>query len=446
MIKNIIMPQGSQDLVPARVVRWAVPEGGAVKKGEVICEVETEKAVFEINAPMDGYLRKIITKEGEEADVFATIAYVGDLSDPLPGEVAPAAPAETSASVTAPEGVTSSGVPRGRVHITPKAKRMAKFMGIDYTALVGTGPRGRIVAADIQAAGQSAQAANVVAPALESAPVVASAPTPVALAPMPMSTAAAPAPMPAPTEATVMPVPTGVKVDTSLPGKTVTLNKIRKVIAQRMQVSKQFAPHFYVTVSVDMTEAIKYREVFNKRPGLAKEDKLSINDMIVRACALTLTEYPEVNSSVIDENTLMMWEDVNIGIATALDEGLVVPVLEHADWLSLAQVPRQTRRLFSLAKEGKQASLAPSRFTVSNLGMFNVESFTAIINPPEAAILAVASIEKRVMPPAGEHLGVRLRDMMSVTISLDHRVGDGVLAAKFVNRVRELLETPQLLE
>ena len=226
----------------------------------------------------------------------------------------------------------------------------------------------------------------------------------------------------------------------------MTLTKIRKVIAQRMQMSKQYAPHFYVSVSADMTDALKYRETFNKRPGLAKEDMLSLNDMVVRACALAMKEFPEVNSSVVDENTLMMWEDINIGIAVALDEGLVVPVLEHADWLGLAQVPRQTRRLFSLAKEGKQASLSPAHFTISNLGMFNVETFTAIINPGEAAILAVASIEKRVMPPKGEYLGVRVRDMMSITISLDHRVGDGVLAAKFVNRVRELLETPQHLE
>jgi pyruvate dehydrogenase E2 component (dihydrolipoamide acetyltransferase) len=437
MLKEIIMPQGSQDLVPGRVVRWNVAEGSPVKKGEVICEVETEKAVFEINSPADGYLRKIVTPAGDEADVFATIGYVGDLSDPLPGEGPEAAPAAalTAAPATAEAAPSvqtpaAEGAPRsGRVRITPLAKRIAKDMGLDYTKLSGSGPNGRIVAVDVRAAkgGAAARAAQATAaePATATRAVPLTAPAP-----------AAPAPI----------APSGFKVDTSAPGQMVTLNKIRKVMAQRMQMSKQVAPHFYVTVSVDMTEALQYREVYNKRPGLAKEDKLSVNDMIVRACALALKEFPQVNSSVVDENTLMLWEDIHIGIATALDDGLVVPVLEHADWLSLAQLPSKTRRLINLAKEGKQASLAPSRFTVSNLGMFNVDSFSAIINPPEVAILAVASIEKRVMPPKGEQLGVRLREMMSMTVSLDHRAGDGVLAARFANRVRELLETPQLLE
>jgi pyruvate dehydrogenase E2 component (dihydrolipoamide acetyltransferase) len=240
-------------------------------------------------------------------------------------------------------------------------------------------------------------------------------------------------------------IPAVLKVDASLPGKVLPLNKVRKVIAQRMQVSKQFIPHFYVTVAVDMTDALHFREKFNKRPALAKEDMLSVNDLLVRACALTLKEFPQVNSSVLDEQNLILWEDIHIGIAVALDEGLVVPVLEHADWLNLSQIPRQTRRLITLAKEGKQASLASSRFTISNLGMFQVESFMAIINPPEAAILAVASVEKRVMPPAGDQLGLRLRDIMNMTLSLDHRIGDGVLAARFLNRVRELLEEPDLL-
>ena len=240
MIKNIIMPQGSQDLVPARVVRWAVAEGSPVKKGELVCEVETEKAVFEINSPMDGYLRKIITKEGEEADVFATIAYVGELSDPLPGEAAEAAPAVVSAAAPVPEAsapVAPGGAPSGRVRITPKAKHMAKDLQVDYAGLKGSGPQGRIVAADILAAQAGAAAVKAAAPA----PV------------------AAPAPAPAPAAATPAAafVPPSVRVDTSLPGKTVTLTKIRKVIAQRMQMSKQYAPHFYVSVSADMTDALE---------------------------------------------------------------------------------------------------------------------------------------------------------------------------------------------
>jgi pyruvate dehydrogenase E2 component (dihydrolipoamide acetyltransferase) len=435
MLKNVIMPQGSQDLVPGRVVRWTVAEGSPVIKGQVICEVETEKAVFEINSPVDGYLRKIVTPEGEEADVFATIGYVGDLDVPLPGEEKQPVVVAASVYVPSSEPVPAGNVPArtrlGKVRITPLAKKITKELKIDYTSLVGTGPNGRIVAADVLAAKKAVQAAPAAVPP---APASATAPTP------PL-TPAAPVTQPA-----KLPV-SSPQVDTSAPGKTESLSRIRKVMAQRMQLSMQVAPHFYVTVSLDMTDALQYREVFNKRPGLAKEDMLSINDMIVRACALALKEFPQINSSVVDEETIMLWEDIHIGIATALGSGeLVVPVLEHADWLSLSQLPSKTRRLFNLAKEGKQASLVPSHFTISNLGMFNVESFTAIINPPETAILAVASIEKRVMPPKGEHLGVRLRDMLNLTLSLDHRVGDGVLAARFTNRVRELLETPQYLE
>jgi pyruvate dehydrogenase E2 component (dihydrolipoamide acetyltransferase) len=416
MIKDVIMPQGSQDMVPGRVVRWTAAEGSQLKKGDVICEVETEKAVFEVSSPLDGYLRKILVQEGEQADVFATIGYVGELSDPLPGEEQ-VSPETVAATAGADESAISSQTPNGegvsrspRVRITPLAKRMAADLQMDYSKLEGSGPNGRILAADITAAKKESEAAVATTPVMKAPPSA------------------------------------GLRVDPSAGGKRIDLKKIHKVMAHRMQLSKQVAPHFYVSVSVDMTEALKYRQAFNKRPGLAKEDRLSINDMIVRASAIALKEYPQVNSSVVDEDGLMIWEDINIGIATALDEGLVVPVLEHADWLSLAQIPAKTRRLINLAKEGKQASLAPARFTVSNLGMFNVESFTAIINPPEAAILAVASTEKRVMPPQGEHLGVRLRDMMNMTVSLDHRVGDGVLAAQFINRVRELLETPELLE
>jgi pyruvate dehydrogenase E2 component (dihydrolipoamide acetyltransferase) len=410
MATKVIMPQGGQDIEKGTVVRWLKREGEPVKKGEVIFEVETEKAVFDVEAPVDGYLLKILVLEGVETPIFSTIGLIGNRDEVLEvPETAPAARPETDTAAVPEsklEGIAGEeGARPGeeKIKITPKAKRIAIEKGVRIQLLKGTGPQERITEKDVL-------------DYLERQPV----------------------PEPAPFS----------RVEG---GRVVPLSKVRKVTARRMQQSKQSVPHFYVTVSADMTAALKFRAKYlvlstvevNESQDVAGESALSVTDLITRASVLALREFPQLNSSILDEDHLVLWEDINIGIAVALEEGLVVPVLENADRLSLPQIALQSRRLERLAKEGKQSSLAQGRFTISNLGMFNVDNFIAIINPPEAAILAVGSIEKQVIPTENGDIGVR--DRMNMTLSIDHRIGDGVLAARFLNKVKALLEDPECL-
>lgn len=420
MPSKIIMPQGGQDLEFGRVVRWLKQAGDPVKKGEIVCEVETEKAVLEVPAPSEGILAEIHVADGEDAKVFSTIATIrtqdegnGHTLHPLPA-AAPAAPVTATPAGSAPTRREN------RIRISPKAKRISAERGIAFEQIKGSGPYGRIVSEDVLRFAASMQAARAHTPA--SASVAA-----------PVRPAAAPPPIPVPQ--TADPAPNG--------GRPAPMTKIGRVTARRMATSKQTVPHFYVTTSVDMTAAAHFRDTMNVRPGLTGDEKLSFTDLIVRASALALRVHPQVNCSAQDEETLLFWEDVHIGIAAATDEGLVVPVLEHADRLSLEQIARESRCLVAMARDGRQASSAPAHFTISNLGMFNVDNFIAIINPPESAILAVSSIRKQLIPI--EDGGFVPRDMMALTLSMDHRVGDGVLAARFLNELRTYLENPDLL-
>jgi pyruvate dehydrogenase E2 component (dihydrolipoamide acetyltransferase) len=402
MAHNVIMPQGGQDLEKGTVVRWLKQEKEAVKKGEVLCEVETEKAVFEVQSPADGFLIKIVVPEGGEAAILSTIGIIGQ-SDEVPAAVELGAKTIPASAIESLPEKTIAGIGEAmerhlgseQIRISPKAKKIALDKGINYDNIIGSGPQGRIIEKDI-------------------------------LAHLELQ----------------MKKPATQEKITATEGKLIIpLSKTRKVIARRMQQSKQIIPHFYVTVAVNMTEALKFRSEFNRILANPKEDGLSVTDMIVRACALAMREFPELNSSVQDEDNLILWEDINIGIAVATDDGLIVPVLEKADKLTLGQIAQESRKLAKASREGKQVSFAPGRFTISNLGMFNVESFIAIINPPEAAILAVASVEKKIVPLDDNNIGIR--DFLNMTLSIDHRLGDGVLAAKYLNKVKSLLEIPQ---
>jgi pyruvate dehydrogenase E2 component (dihydrolipoamide acetyltransferase) len=221
------------------------------------------------------------------------------------------------------------------------------------------------------------------------------------------------------------------------------MSRVGKVTARRMLESKQSIPHFYVSVTVDMTEAVHFRGAYNARPGIADGERLSFTDLIVRAAALAMKVHPRINSTVRDEDSLIIWDDINIGIAVATDAGLIVPVLEKVDALLLPAIIEQSRRVAAMARDGRQSAWIPARLTISNLGMYNVDNFVAIINPPEAAILAVSSVRKQLV--VYDNGGFAPRDMMNMTLSMDHRIGDGVLAARFANEIRMLLEQPDLL-
>ena len=285
----------------------------------------------------------------------------------------------------------------GRIRISPKAKKIALLKSVPLERLQGTGPLGRIVTEDVLKAFEQN------------------------------------------TEKKIEP-----EEKKNAGEKVINLTRVRKMTAQRMIQSKQNIPHFYVTLSVDMTRALEFRQQLNQQNNLTKEESISINDLIIKACGIALKEYPEINASYLDEEHIVLHEDSNIGIAVSLENGLVVPVVEKVDQSPILELSRRIRQLIDAARTGKQLSTVPGRFTVSNLGMYNIENFSAIINPPEAAILAVSTIRKLV--EVDENNEIIVRDKVNLTLSIDHRVCDGVQACKFINRIKDLLESPELLE
>jgi pyruvate dehydrogenase E2 component (dihydrolipoamide acetyltransferase) len=409
------MPQGGQDITEGRVVRWHKAEGDPVKKGEVICEVETEKAVFEVESPLDGVLLKIVVPEGKIARIFSIIGFVGAAGESVELENEEDV-ADEKKEVKKDSDIDVAALrkkvadrgkgKKGKVKASGRARKLADQKGIDISRVEGSGPKGRITEKDVLTY-------------IEAAPA---APEPAAATP-----AASESPE----------APIGA---TDMRGQTVQMSRIRKVIARRLQQSKQTIPHFYVTVTVDMTDAIYQRKELNTKAD--KDSKVSMNDMVVKAAAVALGEFPQVNCK-IDEDNIVYLADINIGVAVGLDDGLVVPVLPEVDTLSLKGIAKKTKELVDLAKAGKQASLTAGTFTISNMGMLNVDNFVAIINPPETAILAVGSVRKNIMVTADNSF--QIRDTMSMTLSADHRAIDGVLGSQFVNKIKYCLENPQTL-
>lgn len=403
MATKIIMPQGGQDITEGTIVTWLKREGETVRKGEVICEVETEKAVFEVQAPADGMVLKIIAKEGQKVPIFSVIAIIGNPGEDIDVEktIGEERKEEGKLDIAEIRRRVGKEAPVGsdRIKASGRAKKTAEEKGIDLSEVEGTGPAGRIIEKDVLDYAKRSEITR----------------------------------QPGQPQAT-FPGPIG--------GRTVPLSKMRRVISWRMQQSKQTIPHFYVTVSADMTEAIKFRDALNGQLDEAEDGRISLNDMITKAAALALEEFYQVNCTLQDGNILYL-HDINIGIAVGLDEGLIVPVLSGVGRLSLKEIAQKTREIVSLSKAGKQASLARGGFTITNMGMFDVENFVAIINPPESAILSVGSIEKRAV--IGDDDALRIRDMVKMTLSVDHRALDGVLAAQFLNKIKYHLQNPKSL-
>ena len=393
MPANVIMPSLGFDMKEGLLARWMKNEGDPVVKGQAIAEIETEKATVEIDAAVSGILVRIIVQAGETVPIgtlIGVIAEAGDevttVSAPLPSAPAPAPPAPV------PEAREGGAAPLGaRVRVSPVARKKAEEAGLDLSRIKGTGPGGRVVERDVQAAIAAGSA----------------------------------------------PAPPGVPAGPA-PGATVPLNRMRKTIARRMTESKATAPHFYITVEINMDDAMKMREQLN---GLVPEaDRISVNDLVVAAAARTLARIPALNASYREGN-LEMHPQVNIGIAVALEDGLIPPVLRDADKKSLKRIAAESRALGERARTNKLRSddLGGGTFTVSNLGMFDVDEFIAIINPPEAAILAVGAVTRRPVAVAGE---VRIAPLMKTTLSVDHRVADGAQAGRFMQEFKKLLENP----
>jgi pyruvate dehydrogenase E2 component (dihydrolipoamide acetyltransferase) len=391
MPTNVIMPSLGFDMTEGLLARWLKNEGDPVEKGQAIAEIETEKATVEIEAAAAGILARIIVHAGETVPVGTLIGVIAE-----PGEEVTAAPSPPAPPPPAPVPETGEGAApsEARVKASPVARKMAEEAGLDLSRIKGTGPGGRVVERDVQAAIAAGSA----------------------------------------------PAPPGVPA-VPAPGAPVPLNRMRKTIARRMTESKAAAPHFYITVEINMDDAMKMREQLN---ALAPEaERISVNDLVVAAAARTLARFPVLNASYREDN-LEMHPRVNIGIAVALEDGLIPPVLRDADKKPLKRIAAESRALTERARTNKLRSddLGGGTFTVSNLGMFDVDEFIAIINPPEAAILAVGAVTRRPVAAAGE---VRIAPLMKATLSVDHRVADGAQAGRFMQEFKKLLENPVTL-
>lgn len=393
MATRVIMPAQGMGQETVRLVQWLKQEGEPVTRGEALMEIETEKSVVEIEAPASGILANVTAVADDEIPVGQAIALILENGEDAPQEAAVASVRAQPEQVSAPEtkaGSTSaSGTARhpsarGRTLASPAAKRLAKERGVDLASLQGSGPENAVVSRDV----------------LRFAPKV----------------------------------PTAADPQT-LSKTSMQLSSMRRIIGERMTLSKQSAPHFYVNMDVDMTGVDRRRSALKE----AGADLVpSINDFILEAVSRALSESPSMNAAWTEDG-IEQFADVDIGVAVAMDDGLVVPVIRGADELSLEEIALRSR---DLSEKAQRKKLTPSdyqggTFTVSNLGMFGVDSFTAIINPPQAGILAVGRVAPRVVP-YGE--GIAIRSMMTMTLSADHRVVDGAIGARFLEKVRQRLE------
>lgn len=423
MATEVIMPKVDMVMDNGTFVEWLKQEGEPVEKGDPLFVVLTDKANIEIEAPASGILAGVTAKPDDVIPVTEVIAYILDPGESLPAAAPePAAvKAETAETSVQPEPAAAETAPQvkppsdGKVRATPAARRIAAEQGIDLALVQGSGPRGRIHKANVlafaesqvEAKAETAPSARVTAPASGAVPAV------------------------------DIPLP-------DLPRKEVIpLAGPRKIIADRLAYSAFTAPHITLSLQVDMTEATRLRkrvlELIQQKSGR----KLSFTAIIARAVAAILPRHPYLNASLSGDE-IIVWDGVRLGIATSLEDYLIVPVIPQAEAKSLEQIVSLMGDLVdrARAKRLSPAEMSGSTFTISNLGMFGIESFTAIINPPETAILAVGKI---VETPVGVDGKIKLRPMMNLTLSADHRVVDGAAAAQFLAELKATLENPYLL-
>src|SRR5471032_2488095 len=415
---NILMPALSPTMTEGKLAKWHVKVGDTVKSGQVVCEIETDKATMEVEAVDEGKVGQIVVPEGAEGvavnAVIAVLLEEGEKSAPAAAapakaEAKPSAPAAAPAAAPAPSApkaapasqpAASSG--GARLFASPLAKRIAAEKGVNLAGIKGSGPNGRIVKSDVEGAKPGAAPATAAPGAPKSAPAA-----------QPIFTA---------------------------PGdKRIPHTAIRKVIARRMLESKQTVPHFYLTVDFEIDALLKARGAINE--VLRKKDaKVSVNDMVIKACAKALRDHPDCNASWT-EDEMIQYGAVDISVAVATERGLITPIVRNADMKGLAQISTEVKDLAGRAKEGKLKleEFQGGGFTISNLGMYGIKEFGAIINTPQAMILAVGAGEERVVVRKGEMV---VRNMMSCTLAVDHRVVDGALGAQFLLTLKAYIEQP----
>jgi len=410
MADVVSMPKLGFDMAEGTLVRWVKLEGETVNKGDILAEIETDKATVEVESSFAGVVHKHLVEQGSVVPVgtpIAIIAAPGEQVEDIPTtqparevpaqaqtpQTAPAAPVQPAATPTAPAGP---------VKASPLARRMATEQGLDIHTLRGSGPGGRIVKRDVENA-------------LKTIP-----------ASVPLKPATPPAQM----------------TSTAIPGdETVTVDRLRAAIGRRMVESKQQVPHFYVTHACRVDELMNLRKKINST--LPEGEKISVNDFIIKAAGLALRRYPNLNAS-LNGDVILRHGDVNVGVAVAVPGGLLTVVNRNTDQKPLRVISREVREMVTRARDGKVRpdDIESSTFSISNLGMFDVDSFVAIINPPEAAILAVGSVQE---VPVVEDGQIKPGMVLKITLSADHRITDGAEAAQFLQAMAEYLENPLLM-
>lgn len=419
MAEIIRMPRMSDTMEEGNIIGWLKSEGDQVEAGDTLAEVETDKATMELDSYTDGVLLHIAVKEGTVPidGIIAIIGQAGEDWKSLLDGADSAAPTSTEApaaqetapaqSTVATPAATSTAADK-RVKASPLAKSIARESGIDIAALTGSGDHGRIIKRDIEAALQG------------------KIPAPAPAAPAAQSQL--------PTEPAIVPPFLGGENQAAYEDKRVS--QMRKVIARRLSESKFGAPHFYLNVEINMDKAMEMR----KQVNAVAEVKISFNDFIVRATAAALRQHPSINASWLGES-IRYHKQVNIGVAVAIDDGLIVPVIRNADIKTLSQINTEVKELAGKARDRKlqPEEMTGNTFTISNLGMFGIESFTAIINPPDACIMAVGGIIEKPIVKDGN---ITVGNMMKVSLSCDHRVVDGATGAQFLQTFKAILEDP----
>ncbi|OGO36332.1 MAG: hypothetical protein A2W35_03220 [Chloroflexi bacterium RBG_16_57_11] len=432
MAEIVTMPKLGFDMAEGTLVRWVIQEGEPVQKGAVLAEIETDKATVEVESAFDGIIAKHLVPAGEIVPVNTPIAVVAAPGESVesaaaaapqaegtPAAPTPATPEPTTQPAKEPEpsAPAEQGQLPGGVKASPVARRMAEETRINLQAVPGTGPGGRIVKRDVEN--------YLAAPAAKAVPVTEAA---AAAAPAPIATKPTPAPIPL---APLASAPTPAD-------EIVPLKRLRAAIGKRMLEAKQQVPHFYVTHEYDVAALLDLRKQVNAL--LPDEEKISVNDFVLKATALALRQFPNLNAS-LQGDQIVRHGAVNIGVAVAVEGGLLTVVCREADRKPLRQIAVEVRTMAARARGGKvrPEDIEGSTFSVSNLGMFDVEQFSAIINPPEAAILAVSSAREIPVVKEGQ---IQPGWRMKATISVDHRVSDGAEAARFMQALTAYIEQP----
>jgi pyruvate dehydrogenase E2 component (dihydrolipoamide acetyltransferase) len=445
---EIKMPRLSDTMEEGAVSTWRKQPGDPVAVGDVLVEIETDKAVMEYEAYQAGTLAEILVPEGKNADIGTPIALLDDGADaPAPSvsaavepnsssERRPPTPVAPIASAPANGGSSANGSSAngaGRHIASPLVRKLARENHLDLSHVTGSGPGGRIIRADIS-------------DLLTAGTPVTTATAPAEVTPQPAAPPASLAPPASVTPAAPEPAPAAPATDEVRGTRSVPMSQVRRVIARRLSASAREIPHFYVTAVADAQVLMDLRATLNAQLTEAGRAKVSVNDLLIRACALALRAHPDVNVSYGGDasSVLLVHDRVNIGVAVAAESGLIVPVIPDADTKTVTQLGAETRQLVALAAERKLAPAQTSggTFTISNLGMYGVEHFTALINPPESAILAVGATT-REPTVVGDTLEPRYR--LRYTLSVDHRVIDGALAAKFLQSLTNLIEHPWMI-